>query len=116
MAPVRFEWIGLKWNTIFGFNPKKWLKKLNRRGYAGYHDWRLPTAGGSSITAGIWSKKNGDFYIDPVFSNKQPMIFTGDMENGSENPWFVHFYLGLVFQDNADMFYHNKVRPVRSMK
>ena len=56
---------------------KEWIRSLNSRGYAGHSDWRLPTLEeAASILES--SKMNGNFYIDPVFSEKQLRIWTGD--------------------------------------
>ncbi len=61
-----------RWNKA-----EQWLKKLNEREYAGYHDWRLPTLE-EAVSLLESSKKNGDLHIDPVFSDKQVRIWTGD--------------------------------------
>ncbi len=91
---------------------KKWVRELNSRGYSGYRDWRLPTVEeGASLLEP--EEKDGGLYIDPIFSNKQEWIWTGD-ENGSEGAWGVYFGKGLVFWVNfSSKFY---VRPVRSIK
>ena len=54
-----------------------WLEALNTKGYAGYHEWRLPTVE-ESASLDEPGKKNGGLYIAPVFSNKQRWILTGD--------------------------------------
>ena len=93
---------------------KEWLKTQNEIGYAGYHDWRLPTVE-EAVTLMESSKRNGALYIDPIFSNKQNQIWTGDTKNGSEVAWDVYFNYGLV---NWYHFYnvYNYVRSVRSEK
>jgi menaquinone-dependent protoporphyrinogen IX oxidase len=103
----------MKWNKA-----KKWIKKLNKRswlnkgGYAGYHDWRLPTLEEAASLLEP-SKRNG-LYIDPVFNAKQSFIWTGD-KKGSEAAWTVYFYNGHVFWYSTlyDSYY---VRPVRSVE
>jgi hypothetical protein len=93
---------------------KKWIKKLNKSGYAGYHDWRLPTVE-EAVSLLESSKKNGDLYIDPIFSKKQRYIWTGDRMSGSEAAWYVYFSYGTVGWLYIDGFGYC-VRPVRSVK
>jgi hypothetical protein len=89
-----------------------WLSDLNRSGYAGYSDWRLPTSEeGASLLES--SKKNGDLYIDPVFSNKQCSIWTGDSYSSAAS-WVIYFDVGYVNQRSHGG--DNYVRPVRSGK
>ena len=103
----------MKWKKA-----KKWIKKLNegswlnKSSYAGYHDWRLPTL--EEAASLLESNKRNDLYIDPIFSNKQGWIWTGD-KKGSEAAWRVYFdYGGVGWNDYIDSYYY--VRPVRSVR
>ena len=91
---------------------KQWLEELNRKGFAGFNDWRLPTLEeGMSLMEP--EKKNDDLYIDPVFDKKQRWIFTCDKVQGGSLTWGVHFSLGLC--DSTDAFpVSSWVRAVRS--
>jgi len=55
---------------------KKWISKLNRKDYAGYHDWRLPTV--EEADSLLESSKRNGLYIAPVLSNKQEWIWAGE--------------------------------------
>ena len=91
---------------------KEWLEKLNRKGYAGCHDWRLPTV--EEAASLLESSKSNDLYIDPVFSDKQRNIWTGDSKSGSEDVWNIHFSVAQMDRDDINSSHY--VRPVRSMK
>ena len=103
---------------------KKWIRKLNKRGYTGYQDWRLPTVEeAASLLAS--SKNNSDLYIDPIFSNKQYWIWTGDQEDEDGSgaawlaqgvAWLAHFRSGCVQWSGYDVRYGFSVRPVRSVE
>ncbi|MDP6584865.1 MAG: DUF1566 domain-containing protein, partial [Anaerolineales bacterium] len=100
---------------------KEWVEDLNsEEGYAGYHDWRLPTVNevASLLEARKSSMKNGKLYIAPVFSKRQRWIWTGDkLEDidGSEVAWYVDFCDGRVYRSYF-IFNSYYVRPVRSVE
>ncbi|MAF20398.1 MAG: hypothetical protein CMI55_01820, partial [Parcubacteria group bacterium] len=96
---------GMNWEEA-----NKWIEKLNRQGYAGYHDWRLPTV--EEAVSLIEPKKYKKRVINPIFDVKQPVIWTGNKEYGSEGHWFVNFPFGFVNSTNEDFPF---VRPVRSI-
>jgi len=90
----------------------KWLKDLNRRGYAGFSDWRLPTL--EEAASLLRREKNSKgLYTDPIFSGTQKRIWTGD-RFGSKDLWVVRFYTGIVYSSaGSDLHF---IRPVRSTK
>ncbi|MBN1482003.1 DUF1566 domain-containing protein [candidate division KSB1 bacterium] len=106
---------GLMWQkggsskTMIYKDAKKWLREINRNGYAGYHDWHLPTLE-EAMSLMEPKQKNGDLYIDPAFDAKQRYIWTCDPVQ--DEPWFwvVSFYDG----DCGHLYSFNSVRAVRS--
>jgi hypothetical protein len=95
----------MKWNEA-----KDWVRSLNNREYAGYLDWRLPTV--EEAASLLESSNRNSTYIDPVFSNEQYWLWTGDRK-GSEGAWSVHFLDGRVDCHFINSYF---VRPVRSRK
>lgn len=99
---------GMNWEKA-----KRWVKLLNKRGYAGYYDWRLPTV--EEAASLLDSSKNNDRFVDPLFDKTQGWIWTGDNYYRLDAAWRVDFFSGLVDWDiYYYAFYH--VRPVRAMK
>jgi hypothetical protein len=110
---------GLMWHQSGSDNwmlwepTKEWIRKLNKGGYAGYHDWRLPTVEEAASLLEP-SKKKG-YYIDPIFSNKQYSIWMGDNVS-KKNAWCVRFTSGDVDWVFSLTCGGSGVRPVRSVK
>ncbi len=110
----------LKWKKA-----KRWMEKLNKAGYAGYHGWRLPTLEEAATLLLESARKNG-LYIDRVFDAKAESIWTGDVYDsedswylrlyewvsGSIRAWYVRLHYGCVMLSDAED--HIYVRPVRS--
>ena len=90
----------------------KWLKNLNKKSYAGYHNWRLPTV--EEAASLLESGKRNDLFIDAVFNNYQQWIWTGDKYD-SGAAWAVYFYGGLVYWGDVSS-YGLCVRPVRALQ
>ncbi len=91
---------------------KKWLRKLNIKGYSGYHDWRLPTLEEASTLLEL-NMENGNF-IDPVFDKRQWGMWTDDRD-GRNHAWIVTFVNGTINQSHVASP-ATFVRPVRLLK
>ncbi|MCR4288863.1 MAG: DUF1566 domain-containing protein [Candidatus Scalindua sp.] len=90
----------------------EWIDNLNLKGYAGFKDWRLPTAEEAASLLEP-EQKFGDMYVDTVFDNKQPWIWTGD-SYGDDAAWAIGASYGSVFWSKFNEYYC--IRPVRSME
>lgn len=91
---------------------KLWVDDLNKEGYAGYSDWRLPTL---DEAVSLLENKINTFglYIDAKFSQEQRFMWTGDTFEKNKG-WAIDFFGGDANKVNfADVVY---VRPVRSLK
>ncbi len=90
---------------------KKWIRGLNRKGYAGQNDWRVPTVEEASSLLEA-SERNGSLYIDTVFDNKQRWLWTGD-SCSSGGMWRIYFDDGYVDWGDVSLLF---VRPVRKIE
>ncbi len=88
----------------------KWLEDFNRRGYAGFTDWRLPTLEEAASLLRARQDANS-LFVDPVFASKQQSIWTGDGYGNQEN-WVVRFDEGYIL--HHELHVGNFVRPVRN--
>jgi hypothetical protein len=113
---------GLMWHQSGSYKnmswkrAKKWVGELNKQGYAGFLDWRLPTLE-EAVSLLEPNEKSGNQFIDPVFDKTQWSIWTCDssVTDGSlslDNAWSVNFNHCLIGRSNI-MTDRKKVRPVR---
>ncbi len=88
----------------------KWLEALNKKKYAGYSDWRLPTL---AEAASLLERKAVEkYHIDPVFSRTQYSMISGDPFTNRVRVWGVSFFYGAIFK--VGIMEQDFVRPVRS--
>ena len=99
-------------NSIKYNAAKKYVEDLNKKGFASFKDWRLPTLE-EAMSLMEPEKKKGNLYIDPVFDSNQRWIWTSDLKPGeSRVAWGVTFYSGSCYWGSFDPNYY--VRAVRS--
>lgn len=90
---------------------EKYIRDLNNQKFAGYTDWRLPTLE-EAMSLMEPEKKNGAFYIAPVFDRKQSHWIWTASKQSAGRAWFVVFYDGSCNLDVAGVYTY--VRAVRS--
>lgn len=94
------EHTGLMWQR-FGLdlcsirNMKNQIEKLNEKGFAGYHDWRIPTVPEALSIMEIKANEKG-VYLHPCFSKEQPFVFTSAKRKPT-GYWFVDYKQGKIY-------------------
>lgn len=100
-------------NSMRFDDAQRWIEKLNQNGFAGFHNWRLPTLE-EAMSLMEPEKKHDNLYIDLAFNDKQEIIWTSDKSPGDESPWAVDYSKGNCFVSYN--YYYNYVRAVRSLE
>ena len=95
------------------YNTEEWIEELNREGFAGFHDWRLPTLE-EAMSLVEPNMKRGKMYIDNIFSRDQSWIWTSDLGKYKYQAWVVVFFRG--YCDRSAFSRLRYVRAVRSFK
>ncbi|MCP4353265.1 MAG: TIR domain-containing protein [Desulfobacterales bacterium] len=106
---LMWEKSGSGYSMIYYYKTQAYIDDLNRRQFAGYNDWRLPTL--EELASLLESKRVNDYFIDPVFECRIGWYWSTD-KYASGGDWYVYFYNGSVYRYNLDNF--NYVRAVRS--
>ncbi|MCK5220904.1 MAG: DUF1566 domain-containing protein, partial [Candidatus Aminicenantes bacterium] len=110
---------GLMWDYRGSFksmsisSARKWIKELNKKKFAGFSNWRLPTIeeGASLLEKKKWY---GDLHIFSVFSIVQKEIWTSDIKDSKNSNWIISFKKGRI--RNVSLFRKRSfVRPVRKL-
>lgn len=108
---------GLMWQQTASSQPmlfrlaKAWIDNLNKCGFAGFHDWRLPTLAEAMTLMEQAPSENG-LYIDPIFNMKQRAWMWTSEKAPEDLVWYVNFNYGYS-QLNRTKSTHNAVRAVR---
>jgi serine/threonine-protein kinase len=88
-----------------------WVKDLNRRAFAGFKDWRLPTLE-EGMTLLERSPNSGGLFIDAVFTSRKRLWMWTSERKDAESAWYVNFNYGYS-QLNRVKYGSNCVRAVR---
>ena len=59
-------------NHMDYYKAKKWIDDLNKKGYAGFSDWRLPTL--EEAMSLMAPEKISSLYIYPIFDERQEWL------------------------------------------
>lgn len=86
-----------------------YIEELNRKQFAGYDDWRLPTVK-ELVTLLERERESLDLFINPIFGRKQWFCWSAD-KHSSGLAWHVDFFFGRVTWDVINNYH---VRGVRS--
>jgi len=87
----------------------KYLNNINKKGFAGFADWRLPTLEEGISLLKVNKCRNTGFFIDPIFES-QMGIWTADRVDDL-NIWVIRFNIGCFGWDpNYSLYF---VKPCR---
>jgi len=74
---------------------KRSIEQLNEEGFAGYHNWRMPTVE-EAMSLMEATPNPGGVHIHPCFSKEQPFIFVAARRNPT-GYWFVDYNQGKTY-------------------
>ena len=87
------------------------INYLNKCGFAGFNDWRLPTLD-EAMTLMERSPNKVGLFIDPVFDSKQRAWMWTSEREGADSVWYINFSYGYS-KLNRIKSGNNYVRAVR---
>ena len=90
---------------------EKYIDGLNRKGFADFYDWRLPTLEEAMSLIKSRLQINGS-HIHPVFNSLQKWIWTSDTVKDERRAWVVYFNFGSCYTNFFWEQYY--VRAVRT--
>ena len=109
---------GLMWQQGGSSEPVTWqetktyVEEVNRKAFAGYSDWRLPSVEElASLMEKSW--QNNDLFIDPAFDKAQRSIWSVDTRD-MDTAWKANFHMGFILHFPKTT--KNFVRLVRSVR
>lgn len=71
------------------------IEELNKKGFAGFHEWRFPTVEEAMSIMATTPNTKG-LYLHPCFSKEQPFIFVAAKRKPT-GYWFVDYKQGKVY-------------------
>lgn len=99
---------------MIGDRAAVYVDSLNQAGFAGYHDWRLPTAA-EALSLVEWTPLRGNgLFINPVFDPGQPWIITATTD-AANWPVVIYFTRGGISSDPV-AYFGTFVRLVRTIE
>ena len=82
-------------NHLAYVKTREYIEQLNREGFAGHSDWRLPTIPELMSLLTPQKQTNG-LYIDPIFDANQRWCWSAD-KGSSGSAWLVYFLIGKMY-------------------
>jgi hypothetical protein len=71
------------------------IEELNSAGFAGFHDWRMPSPEEAMSLMEPTANAKG-IHLHPCFSKEQPFVFT-NARRAPTGYWFVDYAQGRIY-------------------